>query len=158
MIVEAAEKAAAGIIEDAETQAHRYIEQSREQSDGLAEQRIEAISEVTDSLLRQSEVVKSQSDDLILALDEARSQIDAPQRQDLEAGPTEATGPRSVPSGAPPADAVERPKAKVSEGARILATQMAVAGSDRAEIEHRLRNEFGIEDAAPILDGILGPE
>ena len=43
-------------------------------------------------------------------------------------------------------------------GARLLATQMAVSGSSRAEIEARLRSGFAIEDTAPILDAILGPE
>ena len=43
-------------------------------------------------------------------------------------------------------------------GARLLATQMAVGGSSRAEIERRLRSDFGIEDAEAMLDGILGPE
>jgi hypothetical protein len=35
---------------------------------------------------------------------------------------------------------------------------MAVSGSSRQEIEQRLRNGFEIEDTAPILDAILGPE
>jgi vacuolar-type H+-ATPase subunit H len=43
-------------------------------------------------------------------------------------------------------------------GARLLATQMAVSGSSRAEIESRLRNGFKISDTAAILDAILGPE
>ena len=41
--------------------------------------------------------------------------------------------------------------ARVSEDARLLATQMAVAGSSRSEIERRLRDEFGIDDAGEIL-------
>jgi cell division septum initiation protein DivIVA len=45
-----------------------------------------------------------------------------------------------------------------SAGARLLATQMAVSGSDRSEIEERLRIGFDIEDAGEILDAILGPE
>lgn len=45
-----------------------------------------------------------------------------------------------------------------SAAARLLATQMAVSGSDRAEIEARLRNGFDIEDTGEILDAILGPE
>jgi vacuolar-type H+-ATPase subunit H len=40
--------------------------------------------------------------------------------------------------------------------ARLLATQMAVAGASREEIEHRLRAEFGIEDPAKILDVAIG--
>ena len=43
-------------------------------------------------------------------------------------------------------------------GARLLATQMAVSGSSREEIEQRLRNGFEIEDTDAILDAILGPE
>lgn len=43
-------------------------------------------------------------------------------------------------------------------GARLLATQMAVSGSSRAEIESRLRNGFKIADTRAILDAILGPE
>jgi hypothetical protein len=43
-------------------------------------------------------------------------------------------------------------------GARLLATQMAVSGSSREEIEERLKGGFGIEDPSEILDAILGPE
>ena len=43
-------------------------------------------------------------------------------------------------------------------GARLLATQMAVSGSSRAEIEERLRTGFAIKDTRSILDAILGPE
>jgi hypothetical protein len=45
-----------------------------------------------------------------------------------------------------------------SAGARLLATQMAVSGSSRAEIAERLRSGFDIEDTSEILDAILGPE
>jgi hypothetical protein len=53
----------------------------------------------------------------------------------------------------------ERPQQRSSAaGARILATQMAVSGSSREEIEQRLRSGFDIEDTSEILDAILGPE
>jgi vacuolar-type H+-ATPase subunit H len=54
-------------------------------------------------------------------------------------------------SGAPSEDATPA-------GARLLATQMAVSGSSRLEIEERLRNGFAIKDTRSILDAILGPE
>lgn len=50
------------------------------------------------------------------------------------------------------------PRRSGSAGARLLATQMAVSGSDRREIEERLRSGFDIEDTSEILDAILGPE
>jgi hypothetical protein len=43
-----------------------------------------------------------------------------------------------------------------SEGVRLIATQMAIAGSSRAEIEHRLRIQFGVVDASQALDDIFG--
>jgi vacuolar-type H+-ATPase subunit H len=51
-----------------------------------------------------------------------------------------------------------RPDRSGSAGARLLATQMAVSGAERREIEARLRDGFEIEDTSEILDAILGPE
>lgn len=51
-----------------------------------------------------------------------------------------------------------RPRRSGSAGARLLATQMAVSGAEREEIEERLRSGFEIDDAGEILDAILGPE
>ncbi len=50
------------------------------------------------------------------------------------------------------------PRRSGSAGARLLATQMAISGADREEIEARLRSGFEIEDTSEILDAILGPE
>jgi cell division septum initiation protein DivIVA len=59
----------------------------------------------------------------------------------------------------PPAEEAEaRPRRSGSAGARLLATQMAVSGAEREEIEERLRSGFEVEDASEILDAILGPE
>jgi hypothetical protein len=43
-----------------------------------------------------------------------------------------------------------------SEGVRLIATQMAIAGSSRAEIERRLRIQFGVRDADLALEEIFG--
>jgi vacuolar-type H+-ATPase subunit H len=58
----------------------------------------------------------------------------------------------------PPDFDSEPPAIGTPAGARLLATQMAVSGSSRGEIEARLRSGFSITDARPILDAILGPE
>lgn len=57
-----------------------------------------------------------------------------------------------------PVEAEEPQPRSGSAGARLLATQMAVSGADREEIEARLRSGFEIEDTGEILDAILGPE
>jgi hypothetical protein len=43
-----------------------------------------------------------------------------------------------------------------SEGVRLIATQMAIAGSTRSQIERRLRIQFGVADADQALDEIFG--
>ena len=63
---------------------------------------------------------------------------------------------RARPSEAEPSG--PSPLERVEAGARLLATQMAVSGTSREEIETRLRNGFEIEDTDAILDAILGPE
>jgi hypothetical protein len=45
-----------------------------------------------------------------------------------------------------------------AEGVRLLATQMAVAGSDRAEVENRLARDFGVRDAGHLLDELFSGE
>ncbi len=73
-----------------------------------------------------------------------------------EAAPP-APGPGTLEPGLTPEATV--PAANGSPaGARLLATQMAVSGSSREEIEARLRNGFAIADTQAILDAILGPE
>ena len=231
-VIEAAEKAAAGIIADAEAEAQRYLEESRARADQVAADRALAMTEVTDDLLEQAREVKRQSDDLIIALDRTRRQFDggeptphpavaAPQPEYSPAPEPESAEPESEsaetftfphlkpvdPEPAPEVEqepayvgepavaeesaafeqppAFEQPSAlggpegngeaeidvdagsngdaeadsdELSTGARLIATQMAVAGSSRPEIESRLRTEFGIDDAGPMLDSILGPQ
>lgn len=50
------------------------------------------------------------------------------------------------------------PSRSGAAGARLLATQMAVSGASRAEIEQRLHSGFDLEDTQEMLDAILGPE
>jgi vacuolar-type H+-ATPase subunit H len=221
VIIEAAEKAAAGIIEDADAQARRYIDTSRQRADVLADERVRVMSDLTDTLIRQAEMVRRQSDELLAALDSARGELASRIGQELSSGTAALAGvppapaqdqppaqasrvphlqpveserrpdlqaveppaaPQPTPQAQPPQSSSPAPQQSApqppqdtapaappppsgahsaatipSDGARLLAAQMAVAGSSREEIETRLRDEFGIQDAAPILDGILGP-
>jgi hypothetical protein len=127
-IVDAAERAAASVIDDAEQQAQRQLDEARERADLMVAERLRELAD----------------------------ELDPPRSEGRRTGhlkPVE-TG------GADPEDGAE-PLAQRRSGsaaARLLATQMAVSGADRAEIEARLRNGFDIEDTGEILDAILGPE
>ncbi|HEX5592454.1 MAG TPA: hypothetical protein VFX35_03790 [Solirubrobacterales bacterium] len=158
-IVEAAERAAESVIDDAEAQAHRYLAQARVEADRAAEGRISELSELIDSLLGQAVSLRREAEQLQATLEEARSRIDPerPVEPTDPASPPEAPRLRAVPGAEETAPAPEARPADAA-GARLLATQMAVSGSSREEIEARLRNRFEIEDTTPILDAILGPE
>lgn len=144
VIIDAAEKAAAGIIEDAEAQERRYLEESRRRADAMAAQRAQAISKLADSLISQRATrLPGQQE---------------PRLQAVETAPAEplpvAADSAPQPSGEPAAGL----HAPIPASANFLATQMAASGGSRAEIEARLCEENGIDDADSMLDAILGEE
>jgi cell division septum initiation protein DivIVA len=168
-IVEAAERAAQGVIDDAEAQARRYLAQAQAEADRAAGGRVDELSDLIETLLGQAVALRQEAERLQATLEAARERIDPAPEAREEAPPQ----PEAV--AAPRLRAVEDPSAsaefapgQASEpdgsrrgdpaGARLLATQLAVSGSSREEIAERLRNGFEIEDTDAILDAILGPE
>ena len=126
MIVDAAEQAALKVIDDAEKEARRYLEEAKARADGMV---AEMLRQVADTLEAGAEPPER------------------PQRHLREVEPpSESEGVRVVED------------RNGSAAARLLATQMAVSGNSRKEIEAKLRNAFEIEDTDEILDAILGPE
>jgi hypothetical protein len=122
----------AAIVEAAEQAASKVIDDAEEQ----ARRQIEEASVRADRIV--AERLREIADEL--------DPLPAPHRE---------SHLRPVEAEAEPAPPGRR---STSAGARLLATQMAVSGSSREEIEQRLRNGFDIEDTSEILDAILGPE
>jgi len=168
-IVEAAERAAQGVIDDAEAQARRYLAQARTEADRAAEGRVGELSDLIETLLGQAVSLRREAERLQATLEVARDRMDSAPEAAEEAPPQ----PEAV--AAPRLRAVDEPGAALEAspepatepvegrrgdpaGARLLATQLAVSGSSREEIAERLRNGFEIEDTDAILDAILGPE
>jgi hypothetical protein len=125
---------------------------------------VEAAEEAASSVIdgaeqeaqRQLEEARARADRVVAErLRELADQLDPP----TAAGQPAAPRLRPVEPMGEPADAEEQtPRRTGSAGARLLATQMAVSGASREEIERRLRSGFDIEDTDEILDAILGPE
>lgn len=166
-IVEAAERAAEGVIDDAEKQAHRYLAQARAEADRQAEGRGEELSGLIETLLGQASSLRQEAERLQSTLEAARAQLDgeappagAPREAREEAPRLRAVEAAEAPATEPPLAAAPEPNPRRADasGARLLATQLAVSGSSREEIAQRLRNGFEIEDTDAILDAILGPE
>jgi vacuolar-type H+-ATPase subunit H len=163
-IVEAAERAAVTVIDDAEAQARRRLEEAEVEADRLVGDRLAELADLTDSLVAQAEAIGGQSERLIFSLREAKRQLGGGEseidRPPAPARPSHlsAVEPVDDPAAAAPTELRPGGGEGSAAGARLLATQMAVSGSSREEIEARLRNGFEIEDTASILDAILGPE
>jgi cell division septum initiation protein DivIVA len=135
-IVEAAEKAASAVIDDAEEQARRHIEEARERADRVVAERLRELADELDP----DGIGHSGAG------------------SDREAGPAEHGERRLRPVQPPAPEEQLTPRRSASAGARLLATQMAISGASRGEIEERLRNGFDIVDTGEILEAILGPE
>ena len=115
------------MIDDAEKEARRHLEEAKARADRIVAERLRALAD---------------------ELDPPAARRCAERRRSGACGRSRRSGPEpSAP-----------PRRTGSAGARLLATQMAVSGSSREEIEVRLRNGFEIEDTSEILDAILGPE
>lgn len=165
-IVEAAERAAEGVIDDAEAQARRYLTQARAEADRITDRRMEDLTHMVDVLLDQADSLQREAERMQTLLGEAKFRISPEQPE----GGEPATAEREEPGPsreAPRLRAVAHPDEPAPEaettpgdaaGARLLATQMAVSGSSREEIDERLRSRFEIENTSPILNAILGPE
>lgn len=155
-IVEAAERAAEKVIDDAEAQARSYLAQARTEADRIGSGRLADLSDLVDTLLGQAASLREEAERLQARLEEAKAQIE-PEETVERSHETQVPRLRAVASDEEPEPPQERNPGDAA-GARLLATQLAVSGSSRQEIEERLRNRFEIEDTKPILDAILGPE
>jgi hypothetical protein len=111
------------------------------------------LAELADALVSRAEAVRAECAELAGLLDRARRLVDAD-----TFSPEAVEGPAGVHAGSgwqgPPAGDVAATDRL--EGVRLIATRMAIAGSRRSEIEVRLREQFGVEEAKPVLDEVFG--
>lgn len=146
-IVAAAERAAEQVIDDAEAQARRTIADAEADAERIRGEALAAVERARRELGALSA--------------EATEHLPEPEPESPEPGRVahlSAVAPIDEPAPSPPLASDSEPKRGSAAGARLLATQMAVSGSSREEIEARLRSGFEIEDATAIIDAILGPE
>lgn len=124
-------------------------------------ERLAAIVEAAEQAA--SRVIDDAEEQARRQLEEANARADRIVAERLRAIADELDPPSapSQPSHLKPVADVPQPepaRRSSAAGARLLATQMAVSGSSREEIEARLRSGFQIGDPSEILDAILGPE
>jgi hypothetical protein len=130
-IVDAAERAAASVIDEAEREAQRQVEEARQRADKLVAARLRELADELDPPIAEEHPRPPR----LRSVGQPAAAFDG----DMDGSKSSAS------------------RRSGSAGARLLATQMAVSGARREEIEARLRSGFEIEDTDEILDAILGP-
>jgi len=152
-MLDAAERLAAEIKEEAREWARQHTEEARQKADEQAAERMRRLSGLTEDLGSRARAIARECNELLNAIREAAERStpegggaklkiapDEPQETDGVSDPIEAAGPGSP--GEPP----------ISDRARLIAGQMIAAGDPRDKISTRLREEFGIQDASAMLD------
>jgi hypothetical protein len=106
---------------------------------------------LSDDLITRARAIASRSDELLQLLEDARQRLvdpgekPAPKRR-FESKPADAPKRQAAP---------KAPKKEgISEGLRLLTTQMAVAGANHEEIASALRDEYGVKNPDPILKSL----
>jgi hypothetical protein len=177
-IVDTAERVVEEIRAEAEAAAQEYLDARRREADRVMEGRLREFGAVTRDLSARIERLRGDADALNDALGEAQSGLDrlaetsAPEASEsgtsvpeegvvddpVEVEPPPAQSLRAArPEPSPPrvpAGRVER----IPEEAILRATQMAVAGIERTQIELMLRTEYGLSHPASVVDQMLKSE
>jgi hypothetical protein len=167
-VFDATDRAVAEIQAEAEAEAARYLEQRKAEANRMAEARLREAERVIQERLRKladavAELVR-QAERVKIDIEEMDPQL-APGPSIASTGAGEArpessdeSGASNVTSIAPPSSPGGHGEPAALEEAMLRATQMAVAGSTREEIEVVLRDEYRVLVPAPIVDEILGPK
>lgn len=188
-IVETVERAASGIIDEAEEEARRHVESSRLRAEREAAERLRDATDLADGLVERAERLRIELDGLIEALGSTRVRLEEtlaegdeevppqvvemptpqePPVSPVDPEPTEAPGPMLTTVPEPDSEAEAEPAGPEpgsdrsgsisTSGARLLATQMAMAGNGRQEVAAHLEKELPQEEVSHILDAVFGPE
>ncbi|HTR75461.1 MAG TPA: hypothetical protein VMH33_09435 [Solirubrobacterales bacterium] len=171
-IVAVAERAARQVIDEAEAEARARLASAEGEADRIIGERLAALTAMTAEIDTQAAALRTQAEELQRTLARAKAELAGGRDADPVARPAAEAAERRPSSPAltvvgeaspQPATAEHSPvpdpgAINAAAGARLLATQMAVSGSSRAEIEQRLHDGFELADTDAILDAILGPE
>lgn len=173
----AAERAIAASRRDAEEEARRYLAAARLHVDAEAAARAARLETYGAAARRLSQELADAAAALtreLRAAEEADVALPRPPwpaegppppaptwaRVEHEPRPAERVEPVEsppAPAGGAPHEAETAARTVAPSAARLVAIEMAVGGSSRADVEHHLRDELGVAVADSLLDDVFGP-
>ena len=162
-ILDAAERIAGEIRAEAEAAGENYVYERRREAERAVEEGVREFTGLTHSVTARVETLQREASALVEA---ARGRpppplLARPKRGAAASADVPLLAAASAPAAAAESAAAETDASegeKIPEQAILRATQMAVAGIERTEIELMLRTEFGIRDPASVVDQMLRSE
>lgn len=128
-IIEAAERAAAALIDKADANAKRYLAEAQAEADRAAAERLQGLVETADALVAQAEAIRRESLRLLESLRHADAGTRAPRQAPQPAAPAQADRVSQGEPIAPPAAVEQSPNGGEAPRGKHLA---AVPGPEPA--------------------------
>jgi hypothetical protein len=149
--LEQGQREVARLRAEAEVEAGRHVAARRREADRADQERRLTLTELAQSMLDHAQQVRDQAEAMAGELEQAATRIrelsDAADRSKAELVEEAAV---AEPGSAPAGGSAE------PDQALVRATQLAIEGRDREEIDRALKKKFGVVDTGPILDEVLG--
>lgn len=161
-----AESVADDIRREATEEAERYLAERRREADALVAARRQKFGEALEVLRGARPEIERHLGEVTAALEQALQDAPAPRAPDpgppaaprpVEAAPVAAAAAAEAePAVAEAETRLPEADPHVRQRALIRATQLAVQGAERGEVQDTLEREFELDDASAIVDEILG--
>jgi hypothetical protein len=146
-MLDTAERVAGEIRADAEAAGRTYVQDRQREADRVVQERMAELDAITKSLAARTANMEHEMTAFVAEVEQARWRMG---RLIGEDGPPAESAPDGPPAPAPAAQSPARFSSGSSQDAALRATQMAVAGAERADIEQMLRDQFGMDDPSAI--------
>jgi hypothetical protein len=159
-ILDTAERLATEIRAEAQAAGDNYLYERRREAEQAVEDGVREFTGLTHSVAARVETLQREASALVEALEDARRRLETLARSVEPQHPPTIGSPVVQPAPPDGAETGTEPAGddKIPEQAILRATQMAVAGIERTEIELMLRTEFGIRDPGSVVDQMLRSE
>jgi|SRR5215207_3239416 len=156
LILEAAERGAADLREDAGRRAKEHVARVEEAAEGMLE-RLEALQSELGTLLDGLRASGERLTEGLAALQSQVGEVDVLPAADAAPEPEDfaAAEPAPEPEPEPEPERAAKPTGDTDEaGARIIALNMALGGSSREETAAYLAENFSLADPGALLDDV----
>jgi len=146
-MLDTAERVAGEIRADAEAAGRTYLQERQGEADRVVQERMAELDQITQSLAARAANMEHEMTAFVAEVEQVRWRMGRLIGEDRPPAESEPAGP---PAPDEPAQSPARLDVGGSQDAALRATQMAVAGAERADIEQMLREQFGMDDPSAI--------